>query len=123
MACISRHARFGGWRRGPIFAPKEDALISAVRILKSPAHFHFDFVDERLALDDLRLDLAHPAQQRAEFARPPADEGRLVFSLKMMPAAARLLQTRHRGRAIRRCPRAQRCLIDQHQSAPERVNS
>jgi hypothetical protein len=40
-----------------------------------------------------------------------------------MPAAARLLQTRHGGRAIRRRPRAQWGLIDHHQSAPERVNS
>jgi hypothetical protein len=40
-----------------------------------------------------------------------------------MPAEARLLQTRHRGRAIRRRPRAQWCLIDQHQSAPEGINS
>jgi hypothetical protein len=123
MARLARRARLGRGRRSGIFSPEQNALVSAVRILKSPAHFHFDFVDERLAFADLRLNLPRRAQERAKFSRSPAGEGRLVLALKAMPAAARLLQTRHRRGAIRRRPRAQWRLIDQDEITPERIDS
>ena len=84
-----------------------------MRVLKTTPHFHFDFMHERLAIANLHLDLPRSAEQRAEFSRPPADKGGLVFALKTMPSGARPFQARHRSRAIGRRRLPQRPLIDQ----------
>jgi DNA-3-methyladenine glycosylase I len=84
-----------------------------MRVLKATPHFHLDFVHERLAIANLNLYLPRPAEERPEFSRPPANKGRLVFALKMVPAPARPFQLRHGLRAIGRSRLPQRPLLDQ----------
>jgi hypothetical protein len=56
--------------------------------LKSAPHFHLDFVNQRLEIADLDLHFAGATQERAKFARAPANESRFVLPLEMMPPRA-----------------------------------
>ena len=85
-----------------------------MRILETPPHLHLHFVHKRLAIANLCLHLPRRAEERAKLARPPASECRLVLALKVVPSRADSFQARHRLRAFRRHPFAQRFLIDQH---------
>ena len=88
-----------------------------MRVLKTPPHFHFHFVHERLVIANLFFDFSRPTEERAKFPGPPANKGRLVFAFKMMPAKARAFQPRHGARAT--CGRflSQWPLIDQDKAA------
>lgn len=92
-----------------------------MRVLKGAAHFHFDFMHERLAIAKLFFHFARSAEQCAKFTRPPADKSRLILALKAMPPDAGIFQARHRARAMKYRRLSQRLLIDQDDAADVQV--
>src|SRR5207244_495618 len=70
---------------GRIFASKQHAAISAVRILDASPHFNLHFMNQVLRVTNLILDIPRGTKQRAKLTGPPPDKRGLVLSFKLMP--------------------------------------
>ena len=88
-------------------------------ILETTAHFHLDFMHERVGVANLFLDLAPFTKKRSELSSPPPHKSRLILALKMMPLPTGPFETRLGPGALSRCILPQDFLFDANNSAFE----